>query len=200
MSTRSPAREKLAVAIERHAAARERLAAIQAAQENHASAIVEARRAAKLANERVEHAKSFAAEQLVMPGRNEPATTIKQARAAAQEAADGVAVAEEAEVKLVEMHQQARQSLFWTEHNLRDAISHAVQADDAISKVVARYDAARREVANLAVTLNFVSKFVAQEVVNSWHAIRDYDDLPGATDWQAAVAALESNPDAPLPT
>lgn len=201
MPKRSPEREQLAKTIERLAEARDRLLKIEAAQADNFEHMAQARRAADNAAEAIEQAKSVAVYQLMMAGADERTPpALRQARAAAQDATDDLAVAEEAEAKLVEMHQQARQSIMYRERDVRDAVSAVVQSDSATAELIARYEAARREVANLAQTMNFISAFMPPSFSRGWDALREYDDLPGAADWQAATAALESNPDAALPS
>jgi hypothetical protein len=199
---RTSVRQALAEAIEQHNAAVRRLAAIEAAERTARFEYDVAVEAAAAATAAVENAKTGATQHRInrFLGVREPAPrSVLFRREQAQAADDERASAASARIALLEQRKETESSLLIARLALDRRIQDVLKAEAPVEKLIADYHALRRE-------------FVAREQLVQWldtkHAIpkdrfwqRDRVALvDSVAPWQSALAALETDPDAPLPT
>lgn len=199
---RTPEREALAEAVERHAEIVRRLAAIEAAQQTARSEHYAASAAADAAPAAIERAKGDVARHLtdVAMGTAGPAPkSVQHFRAKAQEAQDARDAAQSARDALAEQHRAEADSLVVARLNLDSRIKAVIAAEAPVEKLVANYRAAHREFATRQRVLEWLEGRGAIPRDVFWRRDRG-DLLDGAAPWEAAVTALATDPDAPLPT
>jgi hypothetical protein len=199
---RTSVRQALADAIEQHNAAVARLAAIEAAERTARFEHDAATAAAAAATAAVESAKTGATQHRInrflgVPG---PAPrSVLFRREQAQAADDERASAASAQIALLEQRKETESSLLIVRLALDRRIQDVLKAEAAVENLIGGYHELRR-------------KFIAHEQLVQWldskHAIpkdrfwqRDRVALPDSVaPWQAALTALETDADAPLPT
>jgi chromosome segregation ATPase len=196
---RSPEREALAAAITRHAEAEQRLAATKRAMESSASAILQARTNLKKAAGAVEQAKTDAASYLtaqMLGSAGDAPLTIKQARAALQDAEHELADVQASRAALERAHADAEGSLAVASVSLEGAQREVVRTDPATQRLIADFDTAHRCYVDLKRALEFVDRVYGLSARFGEPAL---SELPGATPWKLATEALRRDADAPLP-
>ena len=199
---RTAVRQELADAIENHNSAVARLAAIEAAERvaraEHSAAVD----AAAAATAAVEEAKTGATTHRINKflGVRGPAPRSVLFRREQAELADNERAAiSAAQHALAEQRKEAENSLVIARLALDGRIRDVLKAEAPVDQLIANYHELRRE-------------FIAHEQLVQWldtkHAIpsdRFWQKSRGAlpdsvAPWQSALAALESDPDAPLPS
>jgi hypothetical protein len=203
---RSPERAALAECVEKVAAARERVAAVAKAQGIAEDAWRAARQASELADTALEGAKAAITEHVIataMGNAGEPPLSVRDARTAAQNAKDDLEIAAAASEELGRQRFAAEQSLGWAKHILSDRIADVVKADGGVEKLADEFKTLQVELANRRAALDWLSgKQMIPDSHRLWRSEPEHDvriDTSGALPWQAASAALETDPDAPLP-
>ena len=204
--SRSAEREHLAQAIERHRAAVEECDRIKQALEKHGDEVwwpaQKALEAAQksLAELQATEARALAAQYL---GDEAEATKLADARRALEEARAAVDRSELVRLGLAQRAREAEKELEWAKLRLDDAYNKAVAADDAIPALIARYEAARKTVAELETVMEVARRYFAYPYGDTYgHPARRFEDLSQAeaTAWRDSLARLREDADAPLPS
>jgi hypothetical protein len=199
---RSPERITLAAAIERHAGLVRHLTANMAAQEALHEVINAARDRVEAAGAAVEQAKVDAAQHLTasaMGTAGAAPVSVKAARTAAQDAQDDLDAALAARAALEKQRGPAENAVSLAEYTLNIAVRNVIRGDSTVVALVARFTALHRQFASLCAPLQYLdSANMLPEDLKAW---RREPTMPGdsAAPWKAAVAALASDADAPLP-
>jgi hypothetical protein len=200
---RSPEREQLAEAIARHDAARERLAAIKTAQERAFDNVLNLKDAAAEATTALEQAKADEPRQLVesfIGGTTaEVASPVRAAAAAVEEANARLAAARQMREALSGEEKAAERELQWAEIKLGDAVREAVKADPATARLVAAFNEAERNYKELQQSLGIIGTDRLPEAAKFWNCVHRSEELPNAKQWRAALEALRTDANAPLP-
>jgi hypothetical protein len=200
---RSAARIVLAAAIERHAEATRELAANEAAQLKAEAARGEAADAVERAQLALEEAKSAAAKHLtrtIMGTAGDAPQSIKDARAALTDATDSLEVAGEAFDALVKERPSVAQEVSFAQFGLRDKLRDLVRSDLAVKELVERYTELHRRAVDVRRALELLDRnSMIPDEFRGWNVEREWPDLQAAASWRAAISALESDADAPLP-
>jgi len=196
------AREALAVAIAEFRERTERVAGIQRAKENLFEQRLEANRSVEAAKEAAEHAKQAAADSLVskaLGGADVGAETITDARWQRDELQQHLRDLESADTALSQQLPDAERAARWAAQKLRSAVAEALAAAPEVQRLFETYRRKQKEVAALASALRFVAGKGGMAAY--WDATPAdlYDDASVLQIWQAAIAALERDPNAQLP-
>jgi hypothetical protein len=201
---RSAARIVLAAAIERHATATRELAANEAAQLKAEAARGEAADAVERAQRALEEAKSAAAKHLtrtIMGTAGDAPKSIKDARAALIDATDTFEVAGEAYDALVQQRPSLAQEASFAQFGLRDKLRDLVRSDPAVKQLIEHYTELHRRAVDVRRALEWLDRnSMIGDEFKSWNVEREWPDLQVAVSWRAAIAALESDSNSPLPT
>jgi hypothetical protein len=199
---RTSVRQALADAVEQHNAVVERLAAIAAAERTARAEYNAAVDAAAAATAAIEAAKVDAVSHRInrfLGVRRSPPRSVLFRREQAQAADDQRAAVQAAQHALAEQKKQAENSLVIARLALSGRIQDVLKDEAPVEQLIVGFHKLRRE-------------FVAREQLVQWldtkHAIhpdrfwqRDRVALVDETaEWKAALAALESDADAPLPS
>jgi hypothetical protein len=196
---RTPERDALARAIERHATAQRARDAIGTAEHAAFRMVGDAGRAVEAATAAVEVAKRNAAEYAttaLLEQSPAPAVTqtTRAARVALAEAEDGLAAALAAQAALPAKREAASTELFSARRALDACLRDVVRSSPAVARVIAEYNAARASFVASAAALDFLDSL--DVLPPGWSVdAPPPDDAP----WRLALAALESDADAPLP-
>jgi chromosome segregation ATPase len=202
--SRSPERQALAAAIAVHAQLSVEIEAIEDAHEGATQTVYAARHAVEGAEKAIEEAKTNAADfltnTLLGTGGTAP-LTIKQARAALQDAEDELAAALAAREALRKKLEAVKARPGFAENKIKECALAVIATEAPIAEIVARREKAYRE-------------FVDAENVLQWFQVKDLADSPtvhqpwepkptleilGAGPWDAVLEALQTDADAPLP-
>jgi hypothetical protein len=202
-TARSPARIALGAAIERHAEATRELAANEQAQLKAEGAKGEAADAVERAQRALEEAKSNAARHLtrtIMGDAGAPPVSIRDASAALTDATDALEVAGEAFDALVKERPSVAQEVSFAQFGLRGKLRDVVRSDLAVKELVERYTELHRRAVDVRRAVEWLDRnSMTPDEFKGWHVEREWPDLQVAASWRAAIAALESDADAPLP-
>jgi hypothetical protein len=198
---RTPEREQLAAAQQRHAEAVDRLAAVQAARERTERARIAAKDAINAATAAVEQSKIDAA--LVLTGGAPGALTVKEARAALTDCEDALEAAISAGSVLTGSTEEAERELANAERGVDSAVEGVVKASAEIRALVARLKPAYIELTDVRNALRAMQSRLPDDL-KIWGVVDvpsiKLDELKLAPTWRAALAALVKDADAPLPT
>jgi hypothetical protein len=197
----------LAAAIEhRNAVQRELDATLRALDELQESRFAGgARKAVEAAREAVETAKANAAAFVtatILGTAGEPPMTVKEARAALEEAEDNLETQRTVEAGLKAKKEAEEQALYFAKSRVKDKIQSVVGADPSLRKLLVEFEEMRRAVAQRERLLGSLSLMIPHEF-RFWQGTRQYRDneLQDETPpWRAALAELEHDSDAALPT
>jgi chromosome segregation ATPase len=129
--------------------------------------------------------------------------SIANARAKLATAQDELEAATAANVDLQKQHEEARHALSYARSDVDRAIGAVVQSDAAVLKLIAEYERERRHLSELRQAVELVLGYfphqarlsVLAERLNPWPPPPPARRL----EWERAIAALESDADAPLP-
>jgi hypothetical protein len=218
---RSPERERLAEAIERHADAVRMLDANKAAQESTQQTRRQAQEAVERSVAMIEEAKTNAATHLTaqaMGTAGEAPLSVKAARDNAVAAQDALEAALSAGAALVEQAKVAERELQYAAADLDKAVREVVRAETgaAVSELLKQAEALQSGLVNRRVVLrhllhNEIIDEAAAPAVKSFLKNRDmpgtfgnveYQDWnhhPATDAWKNAHAALRQDADAALP-
>ena len=200
---RTPEREQLAEAIARRDTATKQLARIQAAHERAADAVYEAKDSVAKAIAALDAAKAGEGSYLaaVALGEADAALSpIKTATAAVEEANDQLYTARHMRDALEAEIKSAERELMWAKSKLDDAVHAAVKADPATARLVAVFNEAERRFMSLRQAMGVVGTSRLPKGSEFWDCQHNWPALTDAPVWQAAVTALASDADAPLPS
>ena len=201
---RSPEREELRRAIERHAAAAKRRAQIADAQERGETASADAFAAVKHAKTNLEEAKASEGRHLVdiALGKTDAGESpVQTATAALQNAEATLASAKRIAEALAAEGEAAEKEFAAASSRLNDAAGAAAKADPAMQRLLADYQTARATYVDLCRVMTSLSRLGCAPL-DSWGGSVDDIMRPDpiiAQSWQAAVAALRTDADAELP-
>ena len=200
--TRTPEREALAESLERHTELVRRLAAIEAAERTARLEHDAALAASAAATAAIEDAKTDAAQHRInrVLGIRGPAPkSVLFRREQAQAADDERASAASARIALAEQRKQAENALITARVGLDSRIKAVLAAESPVERLVADYRVLAREFATRTHVLEFLEQHHALPYESHWRRVSG-DLLDGVAPWEAALAALETDPDAPLPS
>jgi hypothetical protein len=164
-----------------------------------------AHRAVKAAREAVEAAKANAAVYItakIAGSAGEPPMSVKDARAALQEAEDSLGAELAVEESLKAKLKAEEQSLFWAKDRVKQKVKDVVSADPSLRKLLVDFEEMKRMMVQRQNLLNFLILMIPHEF-RHWHGTRSYrpNELQDETlPWRSALAELENNADAPLPS
>ncbi|MGB7090648.1 MAG: hypothetical protein WA465_06900 [Methylovirgula sp.] len=202
---RSTARDELRAAIEARAAATARLERVKKAEDALNSkiyaAVVSAGAAERAVAEATEKAPQYVAARLLGEAVTDGAVSVKDAREALQLAQDELDALRSAREPLKQELDACEQDVRHAEWKLRARIGEAVAADFAVLALLDRFAAAAREFLGTRKALELLSSREALPEGTRWlqHAYEDVGDHI-FNEWEAALAQLETNADAPLPS
>jgi hypothetical protein len=94
----------------------------------------------------------------------------------------------------------AENDLMWAKNKLDGAMGDAVRADPAVRQLVADFEVASKAYAELRQAMTAVRREWLPDASRSWDSIRNWPEMSTAVAWKAALAALRTDADAPLPT
>jgi chromosome segregation ATPase len=126
-------------------------------------------------------------------------TTTREARSALQEAEDALEAIEQTRAMLRAQEKNALDELRFMQIGISNLVREVVRAEPALAELVKRYARAERERAEAWAALFHIYDSVPDDL-RRLLATRDIAEFPqhsGA--WTAAIEALKSDPDAPLP-
>jgi chromosome segregation ATPase len=194
---RSPERAALAVAVERHKAATDRLDRLQKALEDERESSFQlfliCEQAEKALSEVQERAPADRVKVLLGEA---PAPAEEDTVAAAQRRFDAArAEREQAQGAIGDLAAaigQTEQKANFAAQERNKALAAVIAADPALRRLLAAYDAARARVAALSETLNFLGPDVLRGEHQHWYALnRELPPTrPVLPQWQAAITAL----------
>jgi hypothetical protein len=165
----------------------------------------EARRAVETATQAVEDAKANAVTFLtatINGTAGDAPASVKAARAALQEAEDNLETQRTLEESLDAMKPALQQSLDIAKSTVKNRIEAVVSTDPSLRKLCVDYKEMRRLIAQRQQLFSFLFSMIPREF-QDWQHIISYgrgelaDETPP---WRAAIAELEHNSDAALPT
>jgi small-conductance mechanosensitive channel len=208
VSSRPPEREELSRAIARKRVAEEKIGGIQKAKRTADERRYEVGRAIEEAKAAVEKAKASAADHLVdaalgrAPG-NAP-QTVKQARAALQEIEDKLETLVTTSKALDDREKEWRPELEQARREVDEAVRNVLKSSPSVCAIYDRHQALQREAAGLLKMMNiFQDKY---SVSPEDYEPASHEELNARADvsaqisvWEAAIAALRVDADAPLP-
>jgi hypothetical protein len=149
------------------------------------------------ASEALEEAKRLAAQHLARG--NEKPGLVRKAREALTEAQDRLDTARAADTQLKD-DGELRTKLAVAEHNYEETLKSVVGNSPAMSKLIAEYEDAVRTVTRYKRAMDLVAEKGVLPLIT--YGIPPNDDQVDelAQQWKAAIAQLERNPDAELPS
>src|SRR5664279_2077462 len=200
---RSPEREQLAAAQERHGAATKQLVRIQAAHERAADTVYEAKDSVAKAIAALDEAKAGEGSYLAAAALGEAdaaLSPVKTAAAAVEQANDQLGTARHMRDALEAEIKSAERELMWAKSKLDDAVNDAVKADPATARLVATFSEAERRFMSLRQAMGVVGTSRLPQGSEFWDCQHNWPALTDAPVWQAAVTALRTDADAPLPS
>jgi hypothetical protein len=201
----SEERQALAVAIDRRNLVQRELDATNKALAEMQDKRRDARRAVETAKSAVEDAKAAAATFLtatINGTAGDAPMSVKNARAALLEAEDNLEAQNSVETSLNAMKPALEDSLSLAKMSMKDKIAAVVGADPSLRKLLVEFEEMKRLIAQRTQLFNFLWSAIPHEH-RFWNATRQYgsaelQDESGP--WRAALAELENNSDATLPT
>jgi len=200
---RSPEREQLAAAQERHGAATKQLVRIRAAHERAADTVYEAKDAVDKAIATLDEAKAGEGSYLAAAALGEAdaaLSPVKTAAAAVEQANDQLGTARHMRDALEAEIKSAERELMWAKSKLDDAVNDAVRADPATAQLFAEFSKVERRFMSLRQAMGVVGTSRLPQGCEFWDCQHSWPELPGAPVWQAAIEALRTDADAPLPS
>jgi hypothetical protein len=201
----SEERQALSAAIDRRNLVQRELDATNKALAEMSEKRAGARRAVADAKQAVEDAKANAAAYLtatINGTAGDPPMSVKDARAALQEAEDNLEAHRSMEDGLEAMRPTIETSLSLAKMSMKDKIAAVVGADPGLRKLLVDYEEMKRLIAQRTELFNALWFYIPTEH-RHWQATRQYNrnELQDETPpWRAALAELEHNSDAALPT
>ena len=206
VTSRSPERDALSDAIERHREITEQFAGIRKARRETEGRLYGPGSAAnrvEIAAKAVEVAKTAAAEHAINVALGKgavPPISAKAARLALEEATDELETVKATSAALEAREREADGELHRAKRDIDEAVRAVIKASPAVRAVFREYAVAKRKVANLLA----MRRFITERLNAAPDDLEDAEDEPGdvgarIANWEAAVAALRIDADAPLP-
>jgi len=201
-AVRSPEREALAAAIARHQAAAAELRRIEDGRRRFYDEVYWTaldQKTAALATRDALKADEGRIRATAFLGDKKKAEELAEAERAVVEANAAVVGAEETKSGLETMLAEAKEEFESAEAVIDRRHHAAVAADPAIAALISRYEALRREVAELSLSMSATYSFSPRGY--DYQVYRDYGirSSPEADVWKEAIAAMRHDADAPLP-
>lgn len=206
---RSPEREALAAAIERHAHAVRNLDATTRAIDDASTVTTAANQLAAVAAEAVETAKQNAVTHVtarMMGEVNEAPISVRDARELLQSADDDATTARDVEAGLRSSLKAREEEVYWAKRKLTDAIRAVVVSEPGIRSLIRKFKELQDDLEARRGDLRWLdSQFLIPDDLRFWEAAEMHVEplrgsLPeGAAPWAAALEELASNSEAPLP-
>jgi multidrug resistance efflux pump len=128
------------------------------------------------------------------------ASPVKAAAAAVEEANARLATARQMRDALEQEEKAADSELTWAKSKLDDAVNAAVKADPATARLVAAFNEAERNYISLRQAMGVVGTSRLPQGSEFWDCQHTWPALTDAPAWQAAIEALRTDADAPLPS
>lgn len=199
---RTPERETLRQAIERHSAAEQRLVKIRTAQERADAARSVAFGAARQAQAELDAARLAEGRFLVLTALDEAAAAdnpVDAAVSALGRAEADLAAAKKLEAALANEAKAAENALNLANMGLNDAVRAALHTSPEVQTLLDDLAIARGAVADLIAK---IKSLPVDAVPDHFWNMRDEPPPSAQADaaWQAAIAALRTDADTPLPT
>ncbi len=197
---RSHERQRLAEVIGEHEALKAKLAKLRHAAERAQNDIFAASRATDKAHAELAEAKAAEEENLVadyVTGANKaPDIEAKSAAATMAEAALDRArkIRDALDGEIREFDSELR----WSQDRIDQAIHAVIAADPATRELFDRHRKARETMIDAAAALNVIALGLPQEF-RHWGSWPSNAVTPSEAPWRAALLALETDADAPLP-
>ncbi len=210
---RSPERERLSDAQERLKAAEHRLANVEAAEQLRFTAAQAARRVAEAAAKAVDEAREpeRVAAEFLEPGAP-PAASLADAERRLGGAQAEVTRLTEARVALEDAEKQAEAEIEAARREVRRRVAHVIRSEFHIGDLLATAREAQESLTAMRVVLRWLAgngfeeqslrHFLMQNHLPGAVGSVEFEDWsrhPATAPWNAAVDALLSDPDAPLP-
>jgi hypothetical protein len=199
-------RVALREAITKHDAAERHLAQLVKALPEAEAAVMAARGNVELAKQSVEEAKAAAAAYASAKALGTAGTALppplRNARLRLADAEDALVIASTAAGDLSKQHEEARQAVSYAGSDVDDAVTSVVRSDPATEKLMEMFKGACRELADLRQTVELVASHFPQMERLSLLSERIEDTLPSErrAQWETAIAGLQENADAALPS
>jgi predicted nucleic acid-binding Zn-ribbon protein len=209
---RSPEREVLAAAIEKHSAAVRELDVTKQAlrtakdriyQDGNQAEVVERAKAA------VEDAKTNAAAHMtktLLGNAGAAPVSVKEARRALQAAEDDLEALQAVEATLAKRVADCERDLAIAKRKLDEAIRDVVFSGPGIRKLLIEFDNLKRDLEIRGRALSWFSRrFLIPDEFKNWQSTKMYDpahrEVPEGTEpWKDALEQLAIDADTPLPT
>ena len=201
-------RDALAAAIERHRKIGQTVAAVRTARQTANDRLYgtgSARAAVDDAMAAVEKAKAAATQFLVdqaIGNAGAAPLSVKDAKRALAEAEDELDVVKTTENALGVRLRESEQELAQAKHGINEAVRDVVKASPAVAAIFSEYETLKRRGAALLAMRNFIEQKL--QAAPDDDSAEDAEDEPAnvaaqIANWEAALAALRINADAPLP-
>lgn len=198
---RTPEREALARAIDNHREAEAELNRLRKAQQRAETIVEEAWRTkqqAEVSLKQAEVEEAAHAVAVLLDEADASRSPVRLATTALGRARQQLEDARAARAAVSAPLRKAESRVQLTRMLLSSAVRTAVRTDSATMRLIALYQEALKVAAGLRRALKYLDdQFCFTD--RSWAAEGEWPDLPGAAPWQQALAALEIDPDAPLP-
>ena len=205
VSSRSNERQVLAAAIEHHRKVAQTVAAIRAAKQTASDRLYgtgSARAKVDDATAAVEKAKAAATQYLVdvAIGNAGPAPlSIKAAKRALEDALEELEDLKSTEVAINQRLRESEQELAQTKHGINEAVRQVVKNSPATNKIFAEYEAVTRKCSALLAMRAFIAEKLHAAPEDDSDEDEPADVVAQIAAWNAAIADLRINADAPLP-
>jgi hypothetical protein len=202
--TSAQCRAALRVAVQKHADLTHRLTELTKAVPASDAAVMQARRNVEAAKEAAEKAKADAAAYASARALGTAGTApppLRNARLKLTDCEDQLEIAKAAAADLAKQHKETEQSLSSARWDVEGAVAAVVRADPATQKLIEVFKRACRELADLREAVELVAFHFPQMERLSLLSERIDDTPPCAKrrEWEAALAALETNAETELP-
>jgi hypothetical protein len=197
-------RTALRTAVQKHADLTHRLAELTKAMPAADAAVMQARRAVEQATQAVievkANAASYASARALGTAGTAPAP-LRNVRLKLSDCEDALEIAKAAARDFAEAHKETEQSLGVARLTVHDAIGAVVRSDPATQKLIAACERAHRQYVELRGALELVAWHFPQAQRLSLLAERNDNALLSErrAQWEAALAALQTNAEAVLP-
>jgi chromosome segregation ATPase len=193
----SSERADLADRIERHRAALAELEKLRDARERAAALVRAAKEDVRSAETALDRCDAEAVSALIGGGDIADEAKLRAEVQAAQQRLDTL---RKAAVTIEEPIKQAESRVGIIEVRVKTAIVGLIKGDAATHALIARYRDAARGYEDARRAMAYLDSLGALPENSHWQATPPWPDLAGAAPWQAAVEALLTDADAPLPS